>query len=298
MKRFLALVLCLLMALSLVACGGKDAPAEEEAPATDAEVSADQPYAGTTIRVILAGHDWTNAIQPKLPEFEAATGIKVEFESYPEDQLSTKLNVELASGGQYIDVFMCRPLQEVQRFIQNGFLAEVNDLLAVEEFQSDDFITAAINGFAYNGADDGKFYGVPLVTERQVLFYRKDLFEAAGIAVPTNLIPTTALPASPAAARPTPPSPSSPPTSTPSALTSLTSPPTPPPSTPRKPLRPSSTTASSLVSTAPLAPPTCTGTSALLSTPPAALPCAPTLTPSGLPSAAPTPTSMRTPASL
>ena len=187
MKRFLALVLSLLMAMSLVACGGSSDKAEEEAPATDAEVSADQPYAGTTIRVILAGHDWTNAIQPKLQEFTDATGIEVEFESYPEDQLSTKLNVELASGGQYIDVFMCRPLQEVQQFIQNGYLAEVSDVLADADFQKDDFITAALDSYAQAGANDGKYYGVPLVTERQVMYYRKDLLEAAGIAVPKSL---------------------------------------------------------------------------------------------------------------
>ena len=186
MKRFLALVLCLLMALSLVACGGNSSePAEEETPSTEA--NADQPYAGTTIRVILAGHDWTNAIQPKLQEFTDATGIEVEFESYPEDQLSTKLNVELASGGQYIDVFMCRPLQEVQQFIQNGYLAEVSDVLADPDFQKDDFITAALDSYAKAGANDGKYYGVPLVTERQVMYYRKDLLEQAGIEVPKSL---------------------------------------------------------------------------------------------------------------
>ena len=195
MKRFLALTLCLLMVVSMFGCGAKkeEAPAAApEAPAAapeaaPAEKAEPLPYEGVTLRVILATHDWTNAMEPKLAEFEAATGMKVEFEVYPENQLSDKLNVELGSGGQYIDVFMCRPLQEVQRFIQNGFLAEVNDLLEVEEFAADDFITAALNGFAYNGSTDGKFYGVPLVTERQVLFYRKDLFEKAGIAVPTTL---------------------------------------------------------------------------------------------------------------
>ena len=142
MKRILALALCLLMVLSLVACGGNKANNDAGSSNTGASDSgnADQPYAGTTIRVILAGHDWTNAVQPKLADFEAATGIKVEFESYPEDQLSTKLNVELASGGKYIDVFMCRPLQEVQQFIQNGYLAEVSDVLADPDFQKDDFI--------------------------------------------------------------------------------------------------------------------------------------------------------------
>lgn len=196
MKKLCALILALVMAMSLVACGkggnnvggntGGNAGGETKPPVSD-ENGEDLPFAGTTLRVILATHDWTNAIEKKLPEFEAATGMKVEYEVYPENQLSDKLNVELGSGGQYIDVFMCRPLQEVQQFIQNGYLAEINDLLDDPEFQGDDFITAALNGFAYNGADDGKFYGVPLVTERQVLMYRKDLFEKAGVSVPTNL---------------------------------------------------------------------------------------------------------------
>ncbi|MDD6888291.1 MAG: sugar ABC transporter substrate-binding protein [bacterium] len=205
MKKLVSLALCLLMALSLFACtsqpaaggqpdaagavppDGSQPDAAQSQPGGETEPDADKPYAGVTLRVILATHDWTSAIEPKLAEFEEATGMKVEFEVYPENQLSDKLNVELGSGGQYIDAFMCRPLQEVQQFIQNGYLAEVGDLLAQPDFQKDDIIAAALNGYAYNGADDGKFYGVPLVTERQVLFYRKDLFQKAGIAVPTNL---------------------------------------------------------------------------------------------------------------
>ena len=188
MKKFVSLMLCLVMVLSLAACGQKEqaAASTPAAPAASGE-TVDQPYAGTTIRVILAGHDWTNAVQSRLGEFTEQTGIKIEFESYPEDQLSTKLNVELASGGQYIDVFMCRPLQEVQQFIQNGYLADVSDLMADPEFQGDDFITAAADSYKQSGADDGIYYGVPLVTERQVLYYRKDLLEAKGIAVPTTL---------------------------------------------------------------------------------------------------------------
>lgn len=182
MKKLVSVLLLLLMVFSLVACS---TPQET---GTKPPADGDKPFAGVTLRVILATHDWTTAVEPKLAEFEAATGMKVEFEVYPEGQLSDKLNVELGSGGKYIDAFMCRPLQEVQQFIQNGYLAEISgDLLADPEFQKDDFITAALNGYALNGANDGKFYGVPLVTERQVLYYRKDLLAKAGIAVPTNL---------------------------------------------------------------------------------------------------------------
>ena len=185
MKKIIALLLALAMVFALVACGGE--AATSSAAETGSAAAADQPYAGTSIRVILASHDWTTAIEGRLAEFEEATGIDIEFEVYPEDQLSTKLNVELASGGKYIDVFMCRPLQEVQQFIQNGYLADVSDLMADADFQGDDFITAAADSYKKSGATDGVYYGVPLVTERQVLYYRKDLLEAAGIAVPTNL---------------------------------------------------------------------------------------------------------------
>lgn len=192
MKKLVALLLCGLMIFNLTACGegsGTTTPvASEPAGSTSADGSQDaKPFEGTTLRVILATHNWTDAVEKKLPEFEEATGMKVEYEVYPENQLSDKLNIELGSGGQYIDVFMCRPLQEVQQFIQNGYLLEIGDLVNDTEFQFDDFIPAARDGYAYNGANDGKFYGVPLVTERQVLMYRKDLFEAKGLSVPTNL---------------------------------------------------------------------------------------------------------------
>lgn len=190
LKKSLSLLLALVTMLSLAACGGPASPAAPPAAPSgsgSAGTPEAKPYDGVTLRVILATHDWTNAVEPKLAEFEAATGMKVEFEVYPENQLSDKLNVELGSGGKYIDAFMCRPLQEVQQFIQNGYLAEVSGLLADEAFAADDFIPAALDGYAYNGANDGMYYGVPLVTERQVLFYRKDLLQKAGVEVPTNL---------------------------------------------------------------------------------------------------------------
>lgn len=189
MKKIIAMLLLAAMLFTFVACGGTDADstAASGSAAATGETAGEQPYAGTSIRVILASHDWTDAIESRLAEFEEATGIKIEFEVYPEDQLSTKLNVELASGGKYIDVFMCRPLQEVQQFIQNGYLADVSSLMSDADFQGDDFITAAADSYKQSGATDGVYYGVPLVTERQVLYYRKDLLENAGIAVPTNL---------------------------------------------------------------------------------------------------------------
>ena len=79
MKKVVALLLAVLMLAGFAACGKKEAAAPA-APATDTK--SELPFAGTTLRVILATHDWTKAVEKKLPEFEAATGMKVEYEVY------------------------------------------------------------------------------------------------------------------------------------------------------------------------------------------------------------------------
>ena len=94
MKKMLAILLMLAMVFSLAACGSTEKPAEEaakpeETPAdTQEETGEAKPFEGTTLRVILATHDWTSAVEKKLSEFEEATGMKVEYEVYPEGQLS------------------------------------------------------------------------------------------------------------------------------------------------------------------------------------------------------------------
>lgn len=196
MKKLVVLLICaaLLMA-SLAGCGTPAPAAPTPAPAEPAQTDSGgtppaepeapvvaQPYAGETIRIIFGNHDWTDAIMPRLAEFTALTGIEITHESYPEDQLNQKISVELASGGKNLDVFMTRPLQETKLFIKNGWLGSVDDLYGDAEFDMGDFIPSAVDIFK----QDGVTYGVPLVTEREVMYYRKDLLEANNIAVPTT----------------------------------------------------------------------------------------------------------------
>lgn len=145
-------------------------------------MAEDKPYEGESIRVLLANHMWTSAITPYLDEFTALTGIQVNVEEYAEDQLSQKLAIELASMSSDLDVFMTRPLQEIKQFIKNGWLYDISELIADPSMQADDYIPSALEIYK---SGDGVF-GVPLITERQILYYRADLFEAAGLAVPTT----------------------------------------------------------------------------------------------------------------
>ena len=174
--RGVAMGLTLAMTLGLVGgCGTKAAPA----PA-----AGDKPYAGTQLRVVFANHPWSEAIKAQLPEFEAKTGIKVNPENFFEDQLTTKLTVELTSGTTTIDAMMFRPLQEGKLFAKNGWL---NDLTAMSQKDQAWAISDFNKGAIGTVTMDKKLYGVPIVTEREILYYRKDILEQNKIAVPKTL---------------------------------------------------------------------------------------------------------------
>jgi len=138
-----------------------------------------------TLRVTLANHVWTDTIKAKLPEFEAASGINVTLSQYGEDQLSDQYNVKLNAGTDEIDVMMYRPLQEGKLFAKNGYLASLSDDVKVNaDWNWSDFQPGPVGSTTYK--DD--VVGVPIITEQEVLYYRKDLLAAAGLDVPTTMV--------------------------------------------------------------------------------------------------------------
>ncbi len=128
------------------------------------------------IRVLLANHPYGELLKAALPEFESATGIKVNAESLQESQLTTKLTTEFATNSSSVDVFMTRPLQEGKMFYKNGWY----EPLAAYDFSDYPKNVMSVSTFG------SKAYIVPLVTEWQVLYYRKDLLANAGVKVPAT----------------------------------------------------------------------------------------------------------------
>jgi multiple sugar transport system substrate-binding protein len=69
---------------------------QEEGSSTSSEASANEkPYAGTTIKVLVVPHPATEPAKQFIPEFEAATGIKVDVEYLERIALGTKQEMEL-----------------------------------------------------------------------------------------------------------------------------------------------------------------------------------------------------------
>lgn len=138
----------------------------------------------TTVRVTLANHVWTDIVKEKISEFEEESGLKIELTQLGEDQLSDQYNVKLNAGTDEIDVMMYRPLQEGKLFGQNGYLADLTETVAGDsEWDWADFQSGPVEATTF----EEMVVGVPLITESEVLYYRTDLLEDAGIAVPATL---------------------------------------------------------------------------------------------------------------
>ncbi|HEX8982071.1 MAG TPA: sugar ABC transporter substrate-binding protein [Ktedonobacterales bacterium] len=170
-----ALALCILPVLA--GCGSASKP-----------VNSAKPYAGTTIRVLFANHPWTDAVKPLLAHFQQQTGITVKAETYGETQLSQKLTVEFVSGNSDVDVFMNRPLQDGQLFQKNGWYTDLKPYVTDSaktpaDYDFSDFSAKAVSTTTIKG----KLTAIPVVVEHEVLYYRKDLLQKAGLQVPKTL---------------------------------------------------------------------------------------------------------------
>jgi multiple sugar transport system substrate-binding protein len=157
---------------ALASCGNGDG-----APAADA--------GSKTLRVTLANHVWTDTVKSKLPEFEKQSGLKVELSQYGEDQLSDQYNVKLNAGTNEIDVMMYRPLQEGKLFAKNAYLADLSQNVKKNvQWGWADFQSGPVLATTYKD----KVVGVPIITEQEVLYYRKDLLKKAGLEVPKTMV--------------------------------------------------------------------------------------------------------------
>ena len=197
MKKIIAMLLCLAMALSLVACGGSSAPAATEAPKADAPATnaptAEAPTAEpVTIKVaaIETAHGsqvWVDV----AAAFEAETGIKVE--------LTTDKNLEdVLSGpmqnGEFPDVVHLatgRPAGLTEQLVKANALHPLTNALALtipgESVKVSDKIAG---GFTDNNIvapyGDGVTYMAPMFYSPCGLFYNAKLFEDKGWEVPTT----------------------------------------------------------------------------------------------------------------
>jgi multiple sugar transport system substrate-binding protein len=144
-------------------------------------------FKGTEVRFLMNKHPFTTFIEPKIPEFEKLTGIKVVFEVFPEDQYRNKRTIELNAGGK-LDGYMIMPGQDDLHYWKAGWLQPLDDFikdpkLTDAAWDTKDFFSS----FTKASTVDGKQIGVVINAETSLLSYRKDLFDRLKVKVPTTM---------------------------------------------------------------------------------------------------------------
>ncbi|WP_210481585.1 ABC transporter substrate-binding protein [Naasia sp. SYSU D00948] len=116
-----------------------------------------------------------------MAAFTEETGIEVELEAVAEDQLSTVLS-SAAGSGELPDAIAAVPLNSIQQFATDELLDRDAAAAVIEELGEDTFSERALELVSN---EDGAL-AVPSDGWAQLLFYRADLFEAAGLEAPTT----------------------------------------------------------------------------------------------------------------
>jgi len=143
---------------------------------------------GTEIRLLALRAWFTDHWKANLPEFEKLTGIKVVIEDYPEDPFRQKLAVEMSAKSKNVDVFTTGTMREGRQFSTSGWYADLTPLVSnpantSAEWDQKDFIDAVWKAHQFAG----KQVAVPVQSNVQLLYYRKDLFDTAGLKPPATL---------------------------------------------------------------------------------------------------------------
>jgi len=120
--------------------------------------------------------------------FEEANGVKVEVVTFPTEALGARIQQELVTTSAAFDVFSMADAFWTTRVAR--FCEPLDPLNAASPLPSgglDDFSQGMLQQFRVPQTADGPLMGIPQRMSISLLYYRRDLLDAAGIAVPTTL---------------------------------------------------------------------------------------------------------------
>jgi multiple sugar transport system substrate-binding protein len=192
MTKYKFLVLFTVLAMILAACGSpatqapaaNNVPAVTEAPvATTAPVASEAPAVSKPIVVaIWSGPEHDNLVKV-AEEYKKATGKEVIVEEVAREAYFDKLNTVAATCGKDYDAFYAMS-DYVPAYVAAKGLKDLNTF-----FEDPAVVSPAFNLKDYGMATsfftyDGKTYVLPSEGDTAWLWYRKDLFDAAGLKPP------------------------------------------------------------------------------------------------------------------
>lgn len=145
---------------------------------------AAKPYAGTELEVLFLDRPGYNAAIKMLPEFEAATGIKVNYTTVPYENALGEQVRDFVAGGD-LDIALI-DLVWIGNFAENGWIDPIDKFtadaaLADPELDMADFFPLVLNAF---GSWNGVTYGLPFDNYSGLMFYNSCMLKDAGFDKP------------------------------------------------------------------------------------------------------------------
>jgi len=179
-------LMALVSVLVLAGCSGAPAtqPAAQQ-PAGQPTQSSAAPQAATTSAAVVAKvTEWdymsaepqTTRWQKILDACAAETGIAIDRQAVPRDELITK--VLLAAQQKQLPNVLWIDNPDLQEVAATGALAPLTDYGVDLKGRYANLLDA--------GSYKGKVYGIAPGINGMAIFYNKDMFDAAGVKVPTN----------------------------------------------------------------------------------------------------------------
>lgn len=143
-------------------------------------------FAGVTLNVSAFSAPYQKLLRQWLPEFEAHTGIRVNFDTPSFPVYNQRVDLELSTKGAGFDVVNVTFIYS-SRWINSGWLTPLNGFLddraqTPADFDFQDFLAGAR---APETGRDGRLYGIPWTAEVTIsASSRFDLVKGAGLAYP------------------------------------------------------------------------------------------------------------------
>lgn len=166
MKKLFALILALVMATSLVACGGgqKDSGKTPEDGGDSTQTQ--------TLTLILRGGSYADVIKKALPAFESEHNVKCEVLDLSFDDLHTKIALDAVNAQGAYDLCMVDG-SWMAEFTENNVLANLTEM----GYELDEDIIPATTEIC---KVDGDVYLAPYFGNVTVMLYNKQLIADAG----------------------------------------------------------------------------------------------------------------------
>lgn len=147
-----------------------------------------KPFAGTTLKLATESTPPSNALNSLLKQyFEEATGIKVEIEVLPLEQVLQKLTLDVVSSLgtydlYYIDQSWAASFSHDVFDPRQQYAAKPD--LAMPNYNIGDFLPALVDGIVKY---EDRWVGAPFDIPIFIMIYRKDIYDKLGLKAPATL---------------------------------------------------------------------------------------------------------------